>query len=77
MSQPDLRVLLLQLPVPNNPRANIPLAAGYLKAYAHAQGLLERVEVEIMPRPVADRGGDALIVDEIVRRCPDVLGLSH
>ena len=36
-----LRVLLLQLPVPNNPATNVPLALGYLKAYAHAQGLLE------------------------------------
>jgi radical SAM superfamily enzyme YgiQ (UPF0313 family) len=76
MSHPKLRVLLLQLPVPNNPRANIPLAAGYLKAYAHKEGLLEHVDVEIMPREVVDAGGDALIVGEIVRRQPDVLGLS-
>jgi hypothetical protein len=27
-----LRVLLVQLPVPNNPALNTPLAAGYLKA---------------------------------------------
>lgn len=71
-----LSVLLLQLPVPNNPQANIPLAAGYLKAYAASQGLLDQVTIEIMPRSIADTGGDALIVDEIVRRQPDVLGLS-
>ncbi len=71
-----LDVLLLQLPVPNNPRANIPLAAGYLKAYAHQQGLLDRVAIEIMPRQIADAGGDAYIVDEIVRRNPDVIGVS-
>ena len=76
MSFTRLRVLLLQLPVPNNPRANIPLAAGYLKAYAHKQGLLDHADIEIMPREIADAGGDALIVDEIVRRRPDVLGLS-
>src|SRR4051794_37689115 len=69
-------VLLLQLPVPNNPQANIPLAAGYLKAYAFKVGLLEQVTIDIMPRDVADHGGDGLIVDEIVRRRPDVLGVS-
>ena len=71
-----LKVLLLQLPVPNNPRANIPLAAGYLKAYAYQQGLLEHVSIEIMPREVVDAGGDALIVEEIRARQPDVLGIS-
>jgi radical SAM superfamily enzyme YgiQ (UPF0313 family) len=71
-----LSVLMLQLPVPNNPGANIPLAAGYLKAWAHEQGLLERVAIEIMPRAIADRAGDALLVGEIVRRRPDVLGIS-
>ncbi len=76
MSDQKLKVLLLQLPVPNNPRANIPLAAGYLKAYAHKQGLLEQVDVEIMSRAVVDAGGETLIVDEIARRRPDVLGLS-
>ncbi|HYF66117.1 MAG TPA: cobalamin-dependent protein, partial [Herpetosiphonaceae bacterium] len=71
-----LRVLMLQLPVPNNPGANIPLAAGYLKAWAHERGLLERVSIEIMPRDIADRAGDALLVREIARRRPDVLGIS-
>ena len=71
-----LSVLLLQLPVPNNPSANIPLAAGYLKAWAHKQGLLDRVAIEILPRDLADRAGDALLVREIVRRQPDVLGIS-
>ena len=33
-----LDVLLLQLPVPSAPALNTPLAAGYLKAYAEAQG---------------------------------------
>lgn len=69
-------MLLVQLPVPNNPALNVPLAAGYLKAYAHAQGLLDRVEIELLPRHLADYAGDALLVDEIVRHAPDVLGLS-
>jgi radical SAM superfamily enzyme YgiQ (UPF0313 family) len=71
-----LRVLLVQLPVPNNPTLNTPLAAGYLKAYAQAQGLLGRVEIELLPRHLADGAGDALLVDEIVARRPDVLGVS-
>lgn len=76
MSDSKLNVLLVQLPVPNNPRANIPLAAGYLKAYAHKLGILTEVDIAIMPRAIVDAGGDALIVDEIVRRRPDVLGVS-
>lgn len=71
-----LRVLLVQLPVPNNPATNVPLALGYLKAYAHAQGLLDLVEIEILPRSLADVAGDALLVDEIVARRPDLLGFS-
>jgi radical SAM superfamily enzyme YgiQ (UPF0313 family) len=71
-----MRVLLLQLPVPNNPLLNTPLAAGYLKAYAAACGLLEHVDIEILPRDLADHAGDAMLVEEIVARRPDVLGLS-
>lgn len=71
-----LRVLLLQLPVPNNPATNLPLAAGYLKAYAQAEGLLERVAIDLLPRALADYAGDALLVEAIVRCAPAVLGLS-
>jgi radical SAM superfamily enzyme YgiQ (UPF0313 family) len=71
-----LRVLLVQLPVPNNPATNVPLAAGYLKAYAEAQGLLDRVRVDILPRALADHAGDAMLVDAIVADQPDVLGIS-
>src|SRR5688500_14076028 len=71
-----LSVLLMQLPVPNNPSLNTPLAAGYLKAYAHAQGFSDAAEIELLPRQLADYAGDALLVDEIVARRPDVLGVS-
>jgi radical SAM superfamily enzyme YgiQ (UPF0313 family) len=73
---PRLRALLMQLPVPNNPDTNVPLAAGYLKAYAQARGLLDRVDIEILPRALADHAGDALLVDQIAARAPDVLGIS-
>lgn len=71
-----LNVLLLQLPVPNNSRLNTPLAGGYLKAYAHAQGLLEYVDIKFVPRPLADYGGDAALINYIVAQAPDVLGVS-
>ena len=34
------------------------------------------MDIDILPRPIVDAGGDALIVDEIVRRRPDLLGVS-
>jgi len=71
-----LRVLLVQLPVPNNPALNTPLAAGYLKAYAVAQGLDAVAEIELLPRCLADYAGDALLVDAIIARQPDVVGVS-
>jgi len=66
----------MQLPVPNNPALNTPLAAGYLKAYALAQGLDDVADIELLPRHLADCAGDALLVDEIAAREPDVLGVS-
>jgi radical SAM superfamily enzyme YgiQ (UPF0313 family) len=71
-----LSVLLVQLPVPNNPATNVALAAGYLKAYAHARGLLDRVAIEILPRALADHAGDAALVDAIAERRPGMLGIS-
>ncbi len=72
-----LRVLLVQLPVPNNPATNMPLAAGYLKAYAQAQGIDGvSAEITILPRQLADHAGDAMLVEAIVARAPDLLGFS-
>ncbi len=76
MTRSPLRVLLAQLPVPNNPALNTPLAAGYLKAYAEAHGLGERVVIDILPRAIADSAGDAALAAEIVARAPDLLGFS-
>ena len=70
------RVLLVQLPVPNNPSLNTPLALGYLKAYAYAQGLEDSVTIEFLPRFLTDDAGDARLVQEIVGHRPDVLGVS-
>jgi hypothetical protein len=71
-----LHVLMVQLPVPNNTATNIPLAAGYLKAYAAARGLDDRVAIEILPRDLADTAGDAALAAAIIVRAPHVLGLS-
>lgn len=73
---PTLHVLLMQLPVPNNPATNVPLAAGYLKAYAQARGLLDHVQIDILPRELADTAGDALLADAITAQRPDLLGIS-
>ncbi len=72
----QLSVLLMQLPVPGNPATNTSLAAGYLKAYAYANGLLEHARIDMLPRALTDHAGDALLVDAIVARQPDVLGIS-
>jgi radical SAM superfamily enzyme YgiQ (UPF0313 family) len=71
-----LAVLLMQLPVPNNPSLNTPLAAGYLKAYAAVQRLDDAAHIQLLPRALADHAGDALLIDAIVARRPDVLGVS-
>jgi radical SAM superfamily enzyme YgiQ (UPF0313 family) len=71
-----LRVLLMQLPVPNNPALNTPLALGYLRAYAAAQGLLDLAEIAILPRAIADYAGDAALVEAIVAQQPELLGIS-
>ncbi|NNJ10436.1 radical SAM protein [Chloroflexales bacterium ZM16-3] len=76
MTRAPLRVLLAQLPVPSSPALNTPLAAGYLKAYAEAQGLGGRADIQILPRTVADHAGDAALVAAIVDRAPDLLGFS-
>jgi radical SAM superfamily enzyme YgiQ (UPF0313 family) len=70
------RVLLMQLPVPNNPSLNTPLAAGYLKAYAASQGITDFVEINILSRQISDTGGDALIIRSIIEQNPDILAIS-
>lgn len=71
-----LRVLLVQLPVPANSAANVPLAAGYLRAAARAAGLDALAAITILPRALADHAGDALLEAAIVAQAPQVLGLS-
>lgn len=57
-------------------RANIPLAAGYLKAIATQEGLLDDVDIEILDPDTADLLGDAGLIENIVNREIDILGIT-
>jgi radical SAM superfamily enzyme YgiQ (UPF0313 family) len=70
-----MKVLLLQLPVPNNRRANLPLALGYLKASADAAAL-PGLQVELLDPASQNLGGEALLVDAILACDPDLVGMS-
>jgi len=75
-----LKVLLIQLPLPGydlwKKWDNMPLAAGYLKAMCYKMGLLEKVDIEILDKRNSSLSGDAKLVDIIVSKSPDILGLS-
>lgn len=77
-----LKVLLLQLPFPLfNHNAceffsSIPLAAGYLKAMAYKTGILNRCDIEIMDFVYNEFCGDAMLIDTVAAKRPDVIGLS-
>jgi len=69
-------IKLMQLPVPD-PRhtyteGNVPLAAGYLAASLAGAG----IPAAIMPREVADRGGDAAVLAWILDDPPEALGVT-
>lgn len=70
-----MKVILVQLPVPDNRFTNLPLALGYLKAMADAAAL-PGVQVELLEAPVQNRAGDALLVDTILSHDPDLVGFS-
>jgi hypothetical protein len=59
-------IKLVQLPVPEVQQlyaaGNIPLAAGYLKAFALQNGFQDSFELEIPPRDAANYGGDAALL---------------
>jgi radical SAM superfamily enzyme YgiQ (UPF0313 family) len=74
------KVLLMQLPVHQfnfgGIRANIPLAAGYLKAMAVQEGLPDEIELDILDPVAADLLGDAGLIDKIANQEIDVLGIT-
>src|SRR5436190_2099576 len=75
--RPDpLRVLLVQLPIQElvfrRIKGNELVAPGYLKASAE-KALGAAVEVEILPRALVDRLGDAALAQAIAARAPAVV----
>lgn len=55
---------------------NIPLAAGYLKSFALENGVATDDEISIIPRDIANAGGDAAVLDWILKDSPDIVGFS-
>ncbi len=70
-----MKVVLVQLPVPNNRQSNLPLALGYLKAMAEAADIAG-LRVELLDATAQNRGGDAFMVDAILAHDPDLVGFS-
>ncbi len=70
-----MKVLLVQLPVPDNRHTNLPLAIGYLKAASEAANL-PGVGVGLLEAEVQNRAGDARLVEAILAHDPDIVGFS-
>ncbi|MGA2548265.1 MAG: B12-binding domain-containing radical SAM protein [Rectinemataceae bacterium] len=75
-----MRVLFVQLPLqdPNgeSAQANIPLAAGYLAAFAESRRLLSRGDWGILDRGVANQGSDSAIVEAIAAFGADLVAFT-
>lgn len=78
-----LKVILIQIAVSrvslNDIRIvknNIPLAAGYLKAFAHKKGLLKNCDIDILEYKYQDLGGDSFLIKRLIDSSPDVIGFS-
>ncbi|MFA4984856.1 MAG: radical SAM protein [Candidatus Omnitrophota bacterium] len=77
-----LKVLLLQLPLPlfNHSAcelfSTIPLASGYLKAMTHTMETPHRIDVEILDFVHNEFSGDAMLIDTVLSKKPDVVGFS-
>ncbi|HWP68062.1 MAG TPA: radical SAM protein, partial [Rectinemataceae bacterium] len=75
-----MKMIFLQLPVQDpdwdDAIANVPLAAGYLAAYAESLDLLQRSEWSILDQGVVDYGSDASIVEALVQEEPDIVAFS-
>lgn len=71
---------LVQLPVPEVQDlyawGNIPLAAGYLKAYAVSKGVVETDEIQIIPGNIANYGGDAALLNALTQPGPALAGFG-
>ena len=75
-----MKVLFIQLPVQDpaweSARANVPLAAGYLSAYAEKKGLLKREDWGFLPRDVLDKGSDSAVAQAAAATGADLVCFS-
>jgi radical SAM superfamily enzyme YgiQ (UPF0313 family) len=75
-----MKMIFVQLPVQdpdwNDGVANVPLAAGYLSAYAESLDLLKRSEWSILNHDVVAYGSDSSIVEALVAEEPDIVAFS-
>lgn len=75
-----MKIVFVQLPVqdPNGDDAiaNVPLAAGYLTAYAESQGLLHRSEWRILEADIVDCGSDSSIIEALASSEAEVVAFS-
>jgi hypothetical protein len=76
----DLNAALVQLPLPDadpgTASANVPLAAGYLRAYAAAHGGPAPGQIRVLPRDLAGHGGDEAILAWLSAGGFDVVGFT-
>ncbi len=76
----DLHVALVQLPLPEadegTAAANVPLAAGCLRAYAAAHGGPGPDRLRVLPRDLAGHGGDEAILDWLTAGGFDAVGFT-
>ncbi|MFA5013826.1 MAG: radical SAM protein [Candidatus Paceibacterota bacterium] len=74
------KILLIQLPVPGfriqKHWGNVPLAAGYLKSMAYKEGLLKKVDIEILSEQETNLSSDSALINLIISKSPDMLGFS-
>lgn len=78
--EPRLNIKLVQLPIPEVEDlyrgGNIPLAAGYLAAHALQQEVLGQEDIRIIPRDLANCGGDTAVLEWIVADRPSLVGFT-
>ncbi len=73
-------IKLVQLPIPEvlhlYTEGNIPLAAGYLKAFAIEKGVAVAKDIEILPQDPANFGGDAAVLKWLLQEETAVVGFT-
>ena len=75
-----MKIIFVQLPVMeadwDDTVANVPLAAGYLTAYAEARGILKRSEWSVLDKTLTDYGSDSAIIEALISLEPDIVAFS-